>query len=138
MEQTGERNKIQLSKETADLVVAAGKAKWISARADKVFAKGKGELDTFWLLLRLHDSDGRSVSVSGTSETSSSRVEREFGNSFAMSAVQDKSSSLIDWNVDILSRLLKQIVSIEYMRTIHILFYFLTGCNPCLIIGCQT
>jgi hypothetical protein len=112
MEQTGERDKIQLSKETADLVLSGGKSKWIVPRGDKVFAKGKGELETFWLVLRLHDGDGRSVSFSGTtSEASSRQVEKEFGRSFALSTSQDKSSSLVDWNVDILSRLLKQIVS---------------------------
>jgi hypothetical protein len=111
MEQTGLRDKIQLSTETADLVRAAGKAKWVIPRADKVFAKGKGELDTFWLVLGCDDGDRRTGSVSGTS-TSSKQIEKEFHQSFAASSSQDMSANLIEWNVDILARLLKQIVSI--------------------------
>jgi hypothetical protein len=50
MESTGIRKKIQVSQETADLLYAAGKGKWIVPREDIVVAKGKGELKTFWLL----------------------------------------------------------------------------------------
>lgn len=44
MESTGQRGKIQLSQETADLLVSAGKTEWLSLREDKVVAKGKGEM----------------------------------------------------------------------------------------------
>jgi class 3 adenylate cyclase len=42
MEHNGERGKIQVSQETADLLIAAGKSHWIKAREDKIIAKGKG------------------------------------------------------------------------------------------------
>jgi hypothetical protein len=42
MEHNGERGKIQVSQETADLLIAAGKSHWIRAREDKIIAKGKG------------------------------------------------------------------------------------------------
>ena len=47
IESSGAPNKIHLSQETADLLVAAGKAQWLRARKDKVNAKGKGELQTY-------------------------------------------------------------------------------------------
>ena len=50
MESTGEKGRIQCSKETADLIIAAGKSSWIVPREDKVLAKGKGEMSTFWIL----------------------------------------------------------------------------------------
>jgi class 3 adenylate cyclase len=41
MEHTGIRDRIQLSQETTDLLIAAGKTNWISRREDLVHAKGK-------------------------------------------------------------------------------------------------
>ena len=44
MESTGSPNKIQMSQETANLLIAAGKSNWIEERSEKVEAKGKGKL----------------------------------------------------------------------------------------------
>ena len=49
MESTGVANKIQVSQETADLLIAAGKKDWLTKREDLVSVKGKGELVTFFL-----------------------------------------------------------------------------------------
>ncbi|KAL3914433.1 MAG: hypothetical protein SGILL_006104, partial [Bacillariaceae sp.] len=46
---TGIANSIQLSQETADLLKNAGKEHWLISRKDRVEAKGKGELQTFFL-----------------------------------------------------------------------------------------
>ena len=43
MESNGVRDRIQISQETADLLVAAGKEDWFAPREDKVMAKGKGK-----------------------------------------------------------------------------------------------
>ena len=51
MESTGLSRKIQVSQETADLLLAAGKGNWLAKREDTVVAKGKGELTCYWLLL---------------------------------------------------------------------------------------
>ena len=50
MESTGERNMIQLSEATANLLTQAGKGNWISARKGSVNVKGKGEMNTFWVV----------------------------------------------------------------------------------------
>ncbi len=55
MESTGERNRAQASAETAELLREAGKDHWIKQRDDKIFAKGKGELSSFWLTLKAND-----------------------------------------------------------------------------------
>jgi hypothetical protein len=52
MESTGERNKIQCSQATADLLVAGGKKHWVHPRDDLVEVKGKGVLQTFFIIIR--------------------------------------------------------------------------------------
>jgi hypothetical protein len=48
MESNSERNRIQVSQSTADLLIADGKRHWLTPREDLVDAKGKGLLQTFW------------------------------------------------------------------------------------------
>ena len=52
MESTGEKDRIQISQETADELILAGKTDWIMPRADKIVAKGKGEMQTYWLVVK--------------------------------------------------------------------------------------
>jgi class 3 adenylate cyclase len=63
IETTGAKNRIHLSEETAQLLKEAGKEHWIQPREDKVVAKGKGELTTYWL----NKADGPGTSHSGSS-----------------------------------------------------------------------
>jgi len=46
MESTGLPNKIQISQETAKILMEQGRHHWLTPRTDKVQAKGKGELST--------------------------------------------------------------------------------------------
>ncbi|KAL7505956.1 hypothetical protein ACHAXN_003317 [Cyclotella atomus] len=48
MESTGQAGKIQLSEETAELLRMDNKGSWLKKREDKVAAKGKGTLQTYW------------------------------------------------------------------------------------------
>ena len=50
IETTGARNKIHISSQTAEHLIASNKSHWIKPRATKVMAKGKGELQTYWLV----------------------------------------------------------------------------------------
>ena len=63
MESTGEAGKIQLSEETAELLRIDNKRSWLTKREDKVTAKGKGTLQTWWAepvekRISFHDSKG--------------------------------------------------------------------------------
>ena len=49
MESTGEKNMIQVSQDTADLLNASGKGHWLKPRDGPVSAKGKGSIRTYWL-----------------------------------------------------------------------------------------
>jgi hypothetical protein len=120
METTGVRNRIHISQQTADLLTAAGKSHWCVSRADAVFAKGKGELKTFWLAVR--SEGGRSTGSDQSSDyasTSGGDVEavEKSSNSvmtpstILVQAVLDKHTRLIDWNTDLLLLQLKDIVA---------------------------
>jgi Adenylate and Guanylate cyclase catalytic domain len=65
MESGGEPGRIQVSQSTADLIIAAGKQKWLTERDELIAAKGKGTLRAYWL--RVHGSK-LSVSSSGVGE----------------------------------------------------------------------
>jgi class 3 adenylate cyclase len=52
MESTGEKNRIQVSSTTAEILIASGKGHWLNQREDLVEAKGKGTLQTYWLSFR--------------------------------------------------------------------------------------
>jgi hypothetical protein len=49
MESNGLREKIQVSEATANLLIEAGKQTWVTARDELVTAKGKGDMQTYWL-----------------------------------------------------------------------------------------
>ena len=49
VESTGQRNKVHLSHDTAELLLAAGKPHWIKKRAEMVNAKGKGEMEMYFV-----------------------------------------------------------------------------------------
>lgn len=64
MESTGQAGRIQVSQETADELVAKGKKSWLKMREDKVNAKGKGELTTYWVSIRTQGSVQSTASLS--------------------------------------------------------------------------
>ena len=51
MESNGLKNRIHVSEATADLIAVAGKRHWLTPRLEKIKAKGKGEMQTYWLQL---------------------------------------------------------------------------------------
>ena len=117
MESTGAPSKIQLSKETADLLLAAGKSNWIRERAEKVRAKGKGELQTYWLEVR-HETAASVTSGSSNSDLHdeelrvpqpAAKIMKDSGPTSR--PLDAKAKRLVDWNCDQLIRLLKLIVA---------------------------
>eukprot|EP00339_Tiarina_fusa_P025260 CAMPEP_0117016014 /NCGR_PEP_ID=MMETSP0472-20121206/12683_1 /TAXON_ID=693140 ORGANISM="Tiarina fusus, Strain LIS" /NCGR_SAMPLE_ID=MMETSP0472 /ASSEMBLY_ACC=CAM_ASM_000603 /LENGTH=1517 /DNA_ID=CAMNT_0004719937 /DNA_START=135 /DNA_END=4688 /DNA_ORIENTATION=+ len=97
MEHTGKRNKIQVSQETADLITDAGKGHWIFQRIDDIASRGG--IQTYWVEPQSNAQEAKLKNAAPT------RVAAKPG------APVDNSQRLIDWNVDILKRLLKRIVA---------------------------
>lgn len=65
------KTKIQISSETADLLTAAGKSHWVTPRETKVLAKGKGELQTYWLEVQSSRRRTKSKAPSSAGTTAS-------------------------------------------------------------------
>lgn len=139
MESTGIQDRIQCSQATADLLVATGKSHWVSPREEIVKAKGKGEVQTFWIDPRgsgrnlnmaqescVNFNLSRSFSLGSAREflkrdlvSSKSLVWGDSKNFAGLKSTVDrhKHQRLIDYNVAVLCRLLKQIVaSRSHMR----------------------
>jgi class 3 adenylate cyclase len=106
MESTGARNRVQVSTKTAELIVAGGKSHWVTPREEKVTAKGKGELQTFWLTMHSHGTvPGRKSSIGGSQSTESSDASDD-----DVKPINDTLGRLIDWNVAVLSRSLVAVI----------------------------
>jgi Adenylate and Guanylate cyclase catalytic domain len=109
MEQTGSMNMIQISQATANLLDAAGKSHWFKPREHLIEAKGKGVMQTYWASL---SSGGSESSKNKSTKTSVLSADDHHAESLenVMNLMTDKMIRLIDWNADILLRLLRQIV----------------------------
>jgi class 3 adenylate cyclase len=105
MESTGTRSRIQVSETTAALIKAAGKAHWVKPRNELVMAKGKGKMQTYWIEPRAGGHD-RSNSLSHGSFCEISAT-----TSLSNDTNEDKIERLIEWNTDILARLVKNITA---------------------------
>lgn len=89
-------------------------------REDKIVAKGKGELITYWLEVKSTTSGSKSSCSSGSGDDTSRNSATETENNDQLPIPRrtrkskkltlDKLDRLIDWNTDTLSRLLQQIV----------------------------
>jgi len=122
MEHNGVRDMIQCSQDTADLLVAAGKESWVVPRTEKIHAKGKGSMQTYFLnLLKRNgktasfvseirtEDDSQRNTIDGT-ETTLDRCEAtRIAEASKLST--GKMSRLIDWNCDVMQRILKQIIA---------------------------
>mmetsp|Transcript_16110 Transcript_16110/g.37349 ORF Transcript_16110/g.37349 Transcript_16110/m.37349 type:complete len:1772 (+) Transcript_16110:29-5344(+) len=105
MESTGTPNRIQLSQATADLLILNGKEHWITKRQDKVMAKGKGSLTTYFLLsVKKKTSSTNSASTSKIDEVV---LVRAPSHTKGVKTVQ-KRNRVADWVVEMLGKLLKE------------------------------
>jgi len=113
MESTGMRGKIQISQETADLLMAAGKSHWLKPRDETIVAKGKGELKTYWLdptKKRRTTKNGKEIRLGpDMSLSNGGYVDKPMSSSDI--PFDDKYARLIDWNVDVLLHHLARVIS---------------------------
>jgi Adenylate and Guanylate cyclase catalytic domain len=124
MESNGKRNGIHVSSETAEQLRGGGKGHWLVKRSDKVVAKGKGLLETYWLEMKQQSSgsqhSGRSTK-SGASTTSGTSTDVANTAKPAKTLKGDtdidepvlpaKIKRLVKWNADVLLRILKLVVA---------------------------
>ena len=90
-----------MSQQTAEELVKLGKESWIVPRKDKITAKGKGQLDTFWLLLSSPPLSSVSSNLDEKTKldlTNSEVQEKltkaaDFSRSYSISALEIRSSN---------------------------------------------
>jgi hypothetical protein len=111
MESTGLPMKIQVSPETAEILRSSGKEKWLEPRDVKVFVKGKGHLQTFWLV--------KDSAEQAESEASSRRaaISTELVKTLHDDPYTSKVDRLVGWNVERMCELLKEIISRRLANT---------------------
>lgn len=112
MESSGVAGRVHVSKETAQLLIRAGKESWIYPREEKVYAKGKGELETFFLHLGASHSSDQQSSNGGSDKLSSHFDDDDMGNT-NINEVCDNNhvARLIDWNVEKLVIALRDVIA---------------------------
>mmetsp|Transcript_24964 Transcript_24964/g.58576 ORF Transcript_24964/g.58576 Transcript_24964/m.58576 type:complete len:1202 (+) Transcript_24964:64-3669(+) len=105
MESTCKINKIQVSEVTADLLKSTRKSHWLQVRDEMVEVKGKGLMITYWV-----EPKGPSSSCTTASITKNSNLEKE--DSYEITPrIHSQTERLINWNIDVLERLLKNIIA---------------------------
>jgi Adenylate and Guanylate cyclase catalytic domain len=118
MEALGVKNRIHISRETAELLKIGGKAHWIVPRSDPVEAKGKGLLHTFFLDIKKQSSGSQTSAKSANSSEcdivytphlQSDSNKAETGSS--LDHLDPQLRRIVEWNSDILLRFLRQIVA---------------------------
>jgi len=133
IESTGERNRIHLSQQTAAHLIHAGKPGWVVERETLVSAKGKGDLQTYWLTTIERPSE---ASDEHTSETSSQvgdemftpsmkRPSDRLAQAIPMSPEGSKRPSsksvmrLVDYNTQVLEGYLKKMVAMRQQSIVY-------------------
>ena len=121
MESTGKPNQIHLSQEFVDLLLDAGKSHWVTMREDKVVAKGKGVMNTFWLNATCPDLvDQRFVNAIAASEgmSSSSSGQNEYVHPEPAVAV-DRNQGLVEWNLGIMKGALSKLIASRQAQNVE-------------------
>lgn len=93
-------NKIQVSPETADYLQIANKGSWLEPRDVKVFVKGKGHLQTYWLTKK------EEAQSQASSNDCIARDQLD-----GIDSCASKASRLVNWNAEEMKKLLKQVVA---------------------------
>ena len=117
VESTGQRNRIHLSNDTAELLFAGGKQHWCKKRAETVNAKGKGEMQTYWLQNNRDDGAVEEVTEEEANKEGTPNIDstnhklRDSTMEELEESLPPKVKRLVGWNVEILKKLLQQIVA---------------------------
>ena len=129
MESTGLKNKIHLSEATTEILIKRGKQHWVMKREETVYAKGKGELQTYWLLLGAStNSNTNSASMSDCGSVSNDSIEFAVKSNPALAPATGANDSvllgvigetklnrsldrLVEWNTSALLGLLTKVVA---------------------------
>eukprot|EP00934_Nitzschia_sp_Nitz4_P001584 Nitzschia sp. Nitz4//scaffold59_size112058//30038//33704//NITZ4_004104-RA/size112058-snap-gene-0.61-mRNA-1//-1//CDS//3329555108//1584//frame0 len=105
MESLGKRNHIHVSQSTADELIRYGKSRWVRTRQDKVEVKGKGVLPTYWVYPseNAESTHQKKPNIAETAPVATNVPKDDLA--------QQRLDRLVAWNVDVLARLIRNIVT---------------------------
>jgi Adenylate and Guanylate cyclase catalytic domain len=106
IESTGVSDRIHISQATASLLIAAGKEKWVVPRDQKITAKGKGELTTYFLNIPDRHGDDKCFGLFCENEDNLLDI-----GIVDLSAVEEKRSRIAEWTVEVMASALKSVVA---------------------------
>jgi hypothetical protein len=112
VESSGAKNRIHVSQDTADRILAAGKGSWLIPRAEKVNAKGIGEIQTYWVYTK-----GDTSKASDSQRSIGGSIEEGATNPLRSKLFERNESGrlngrrVLDWTVEIFLRVLKEVVA---------------------------
>eukprot|EP00980_Cylindrotheca_fusiformis_P011198 scaffold2563_cov124-Cylindrotheca_fusiformis.AAC.29 len=121
MESTGVRDRIQVTQATADLLTEAGYAKWLVPRSSRIYVRGKGEMQTYWVRKAkspVGKGSGLKSEISAADDTIETNGDESAGESSSefdlgpkSTPVLTKTERLVEWDVAMLTSLLQQIIA---------------------------
>jgi class 3 adenylate cyclase len=106
---TGMSNRIQLSQATAKLLIDNGRKRWVQKRDAKIYTEEKGDLETYWLTRGIKDLGGFDEGQSSVAYSDFMSMVSELDDD--MDLIADSRSRWIEWNVEVLAGVLKQILA---------------------------
>ncbi|CAJ1939564.1 unnamed protein product [Cylindrotheca closterium] len=116
VESKGAAGRIHVSQDTADHLRKCHKGHWLVKREGTIIAKGKGDLQTYWIgkaVQSVKEATGTGSETASVSEKSTSSFEETapaaFGNH--LDDAGNRKDRLVDWNVTVFTDILKQIVA---------------------------
>ena len=107
LESTGYPNRIQCSKETADLIIKSGKGAWVHKRTDPISLSGKGVIEAYWVAVKGERAGSLQSGLSSQVDSTNAEANRAWNEPFPP-GIDERTQRLIDWNVEMLLRLLKE------------------------------
>jgi hypothetical protein len=106
----GERGRCQVSEETAQAIIAAGKSRWLKKRDESIVVFGHGKMQTYWLLPTQSQSSGNDGGADfSEAESVTNFSDRGLNDIVHETSTLERQRRLIDWNVEVLHQLLKEI-----------------------------
>ncbi|CAJ1935354.1 unnamed protein product [Cylindrotheca closterium] len=116
VESKGAAGRIHVSLDTAEHLRKCHKGHWLVKREGTIVARGKGDLQTYWIGKAVgsgKESTGTGSETASVSEKSNNSLEEAtpaaFGNQ--LDDAGDRKDRLVDWNVTVFTDILKQIVA---------------------------
>ncbi len=119
IESTSAKNKIQLSQDTAELIIEAGKKPWVEERLDRVVAKGKGELKTYWLSTEgpknLSDKETKALPAL-LKMMAKANIDPGFIKKKKTLDRSEKRERYVDYHANVLTGMLKKLIAMHSLR----------------------